>query len=107
MALLSPALTPKSFLEIYARLITEGYEVLSILISEKLSGTIELGAPGESSVSKCPDRDRKFGHDIPGDGLCCFTRRGGVEPGSRPEGSPSGSRKRPPEGGCRLRGGHA
>ena len=99
--------TPKSFLEIYARLITEGYEVLSILIAEKLSGTISSALQAKAAFPNAPIEIVDLGTTSLAMGLCCFARRGSVEPGSRPERSPPGSRKRPPEGGCRLRGGYA
>src|SRR3990172_1211716 len=33
--------TPRAFNEIYSQLLDEGYQILSILVSKKLSGTIE------------------------------------------------------------------
>ncbi len=46
--------TPKSFLEIYEKLLTEGYEVLSILIAEKLSGTISSALQAKAAFPNAP-----------------------------------------------------
>ena len=46
--------TPKSFLEAYKRLLDEDHEIISILLSEKLSGTIASAVQARESFPNAP-----------------------------------------------------
>ncbi len=48
--------TPVTFMELYKRLLDEGYEILSIHISSKLSGTLDSAIQAKKHFPGFPDR---------------------------------------------------
>ncbi len=66
--------TPKSFLGAYQKLLDEGYEILSILISQGLSGTISSAVQALEAFPGAPIEIVEFANHLISDGFSGFAR---------------------------------